>query len=576
MSISNDQAAFQKAQQYIQSGALPKAIKLLRGIKPQSPQYPHALYALGTVYMRSQNHEMAEQTFLQLLKLYPDHADSWRNLGLTRFYGLRRPLEAAEAFTKALDCGADPSKIKIYMGLISMHMNAPDKALALFDDAGIAYPHDPLLLNGKAQALLLLRKFHEAKLFILKFLEIEPSSVSAAYNALLLTEFLSDVDRTDVMAHLNRIQVAPEIALLLEAEKQEQDGDLQGALASYQKIKTEHNQLKTRVMYAIAKLHHRLGETDLAWKAYMRANQAERESPPSVYIDPQLYLAELTHLQEGATLDWAEAIHNLPKLKDKKDQPQLAFIIGFPRSGTTLTGSILNAHPDCLVTDELPALNKVIEHMVSDMGHAYPADLPNLSDKEREVLRQIYWGEHQKDQHWRPCQIFCDKFPLNLVHVGLIAALFPDAKLIYVQRHPADSVLSAFMQDFRPNAAMIHTYDVDDCARLYALVRAAYTAQEDVLKMDVHRVRYESLVTDFNAEVKACLEVLGLPWDDRVRDFSAQEGQGSTRTLTPSRKQVSKTLYTSAINRWKRYEKHMQTALKTLAPQIKALGYKVD
>ena len=214
--------------------------------------------------------------------------------------------------------------------------------------------------------------------------------------------------------------------------------------------------------------------------------------------------------------------------------------------------------------------------MVSDMGHAYPADLPNLSDKEREVLRKIFWGEHQKDQHWRPCQIFCDKFPLNLVHIGLIAALFPDAKLIYVQRHPADSVLSAFMQDFRPNAAMIHTYDVDDCARLYALVRAAYTAQEDVLKMDVHRVRYESLVTDFDAEVKACLEVLGLPWDDRVRDFSAQEGQGSTRTLTPSRKQVSKTLYTSAINRWKRYEKHMQTALKTLAPQIKALGYKVD
>jgi hypothetical protein len=211
--------------------------------------------------------------------------------------------------------------------------------------------------------------------------------------------------------------------------------------------------------------------------------------------------------------------------------------------------------------------------MVGVMGLSYPEDLPRLDAEQRATLRQIYWEEHQKHPSWHAAKVFCDKFPLNIVHLGLIATLFPTAKIIYLQRHPADSVLSAFMQDFQPNAAMIHTQDIADCAALYMLVREAYSAQQKALNFPVHALHYEDIVDDFDVEIAATLTYLGLPWNDAVRDFNRIEEKGEARTLTPSRKQVQRHLYSSAINRWKRYESHLKPILPALLKEAKKMGY---
>ena len=171
-----------------------------------------------------------------------------------------------------------------------------------------------------------------------------------------------------------------------------------------------------------------------------------------------------------------------------------------------------------------------------------------------------------------PGRTVVDKHPLHSARMPLIHRVFPDAKIVFVERHPCDVVLSCFMANFMLNPAMRSFTRLDEAARTYDAVLDAWTRAEALLPLNVHRVRYERMVADLAGEMRPLLDFLGLPWDEKVLDNQAA-AQARGRVRTASYSQVGEPIYTRAAGRWERYREQLAPVLPILAPWAERLGY---
>jgi len=254
--------------------------------------------------------------------------------------------------------------------------------------------------------------------------------------------------------------------------------------------------------------------------------------------------------------------------------PTPVFLIGFPRSGTTLLDQILDAHPGLTTLEEKPAVD-VVRHAVAAMPGGYPSALAGLDAAAISRLREVYFHEVARyADPAAPGRTLVDKMPLNTIDVGLIARLFPNARLLLALRHPCDVVLSGFMQAFKPNPAMVQFTSLARSATFYAEVMGLWRQYEAVLPLTVLPVRYEDLVVDVEGETRRILEFLGLPWNDAVLQYA--ERAKSRAIATPSYHQVVQPIYTRSVGRWRRYREAFEAVLPLLQPSIEAFGYGDD
>lgn len=250
-----------------------------------------------------------------------------------------------------------------------------------------------------------------------------------------------------------------------------------------------------------------------------------------------------------------------------------AFLVGFPRSGTTLTERLLAAHPAIDTLDEQEVLVETIQHAATVRpGFQYPRDVSTLTPTERAALASFY--AKRLSHHGLTLdgpRTVVDKLPLNLVHLAFIRQVFPDAAVILAIRDPRDCCLSAFMQTFRPTVAMVHTSRLDSTVDLYAQAMTIGLTVADWPGLRVHRHRYEDVVSDVEGSLRSAVAHLGLPWDDRVLTWHAR-AQGA-HIRTPSHQDVSRPIFTRARGRWMRYREAFAPHADTLDPIAKRLGY---
>jgi hypothetical protein len=223
-------------------------------------------------------------------------------------------------------------------------------------------------------------------------------------------------------------------------------------------------------------------------------------------------------------------------------------------------------HPGVQVLEEEPILERVGEAL-GDF-----ARLPELDADQVRRLRGLYFAELDAFDPAARGRLVVDKLPLNILGAPLIQRLFPDARLIFAERHPCDVVLSCYMQNFELNAAMANFLDLGDAARLYDLVLSFWRTSREILPLDVHSVRYEALVENKEEILRPLLDFLGLPWDDGVIEHqrtAAKRGAIST----PSYSQVAQPIYRRASGRWLRYRSEMEKVLPILSPWAEWLGY---
>lgn len=360
-------------------------------------------------------------------------------------------------------------------------------------------------------------------------------------------------------------------ATLVLARAALRDGDFAAAAAEVEPL-LERPGLPPAARASAHTLHGEalegLGRYPEAFAAFTAANDIERRTHAAQFAtaesanSPATVARLMQFVQTADVAAWQPA--PAPEARDP------VFLVGFPRSGTTLLELVLASHPDVESLEEGETLAGAITPLVLAEGGL--GRWSSLTAQELAALRADYWRRVETGLgHLPGRRVFVDKMPLYTILLPLICRLFPRAKVILALRDPRDVVLSCFRNRFAMNAAMYQFTALDTAARHYDAVMRLARVSRERLPLALHVVRYEDVVGSFEPTIAAMLDFLGLAWTGEVARF-AQTAAGR-RIQTPSAAQVSQELYDSAIGRWRRYERQLQPVLPLLEPWVKAFNY---
>ncbi len=261
---------------------------------------------------------------------------------------------------------------------------------------------------------------------------------------------------------------------------------------------------------------------------------------------------------------------NLSKINKIEDP---IFLIGFPRSGTTLLDTILRTSKFVEVIEEKPILRNFLIQIEKKTKNNFNL-LADLDHEYIKKMRDMYFHERNKYLKNKNSQIIIDKLPLNIIHVGEILRFFPNAKFILALRHPYDSILSCFMQQFSLNPAMKNFLNIEKSAYLYDLVMSLWTIYLKVFSINFHVIKYEDVVSNFEKTTKDIYKYLNIDWSDKTKDFYLT-AKNRMDISTPSYDQITSPIYSKSINRWKNYEKKFKSSKKYLDKWVKQFDYKI-
>ena len=248
------------------------------------------------------------------------------------------------------------------------------------------------------------------------------------------------------------------------------------------------------------------------------------------------------------------------------ERPDPIFLVGFPRSGTTLLDTILMGHPDTIVMEEQPPLN-IVDKKLGGLKALATMDEAGLN-----AAREYYYREVETIQRLEPGRLLVDKSPMFLTKAALIARLFPNARFILALRHPCDVLLSCFMSNFRLNSAMSNFLRLEDAAEFYDLVFRHWEKARALLPLNVYTIVYERLVEDVEGEVRPLFDWLGLDWHEQALDHrSTAKARGLVTTASYS--QITEPIYKRSSGRWTRYREQLEPVLPVLKPWVEKFGY---
>ena len=494
------------------------------------PEMPEALHLLGLCLLHGGDARRAALLLRHAALMKPGDAQLLHNLGVAS-QDAGDLAGALSAFTRAV-------------------MQAPDQVDSRFNLAVLSED------VGDASG---------AELAFREILRRAPQHAQAAANLASILEQRSELEEA---GRWNDVALAGSplepVANLTAAQLDLRRGEVQQAAARLEAL-LERSDLTPRnrglAASRLGAAYDRLDLPEQAWPRFVAAKQALRQT-----LGPQ---AEGVYgfAAAGRMQRHLDALCQ-PVAATPKSAP--VFLVGFPRSGTTLLDQILSGHDGIQVLEEMDTLQDVLHATVLDdagMQAFLAADAAGLAS-----WRHAYW---QRVAEYLPGRrtgaVFVDKLPLNSVFMPLMQRLFPQAKFIFALRDPRDVVLSCFMQGFDLNEAMRHFLSLEETARYYAAVMQVGAASADRLGRRVHRIRYEDVVTDTEGAARRLLDFLELSWDPKVLDF--RKTARGKRINTPSYSQVAEPIYARATQRWRKYQAQLAPVLPVLEPFVERFGY---
>lgn len=549
----------------------------------------------------------AAAAYRRALSLNPSYADAWNNLGNTL-----RELDdisgAIEAFDRAAQLNPNAAVIRSNKAAALNSQERHDEALLAAEHALHLTPNfSPALLElGKAlfafgrsaeaidalsraraqeptnvDILVVLAAVHtaldssdknagralEAETILREALRLKPDSSSAYFELATLFETGNRIEELEALfEEAEAAGVDPNTFALQRSLVLRRKGQLREALELVQNSAPAHLKPRVARASAIALIADRLGETDAAFAAMTEMNELSAQTAASRHFDRS---ALWRHIERVDALLTPSRVEQWRPLTLDLSRPAPTFLLGFPRSGTTLLDTALMGHPRVHVLEEHPLVRHLLEKL-HDLGR-----LGQLSTPEVQSLRDAYFEEYDSLARTPEQDVIVDKMPLNTGNTMFLHRVFPDAKFLFALRHPCDVVLSCFMQSFGPNAAMASFFDLENAALLYDRIMTHWKRCNELLPITTHTLRYEALIEDAEGELKRVAEFIGVPWSDTLlkHDETAAE-RGRVRTASYA--QVTEKLYTRAVGRWTRYREHMAPVLPILAPWVEHFGYSME
>ncbi len=530
-------------------GELDEAEACYRKVAKMAPGNPAIHNNLGSVFLARKAAEEAVPCFGQALRLKPDYAEAHNGLG-SALYMQGKYDEALDSFQAALRC--NPGYAEAYNNLGNIHFDQ-DR----LEDAETCLRKAIELKPDYAQAkLMLARVFIEREDFATALgiyedlLASSPDSAQAwagkanALDRMGRTQDAYDIVRDFAGNGPPPVDMVPLYANLASGENRQAE-----AAAELEDKLTEsgRSEEETRVLrFTLGKLYDELGRFDEAFAHYAAGNRLH----PALY-DPEETLGRMDRIMSFYS---AERLAGLPRADNSSELP--IFIVGMPRSGTSLVEQILSCHREVHAAGELREIGK----LAGSLGLGFPktnAGTPRLDVEALDAAanRHLDWMREQAGSATR----FTDKMPLNFQHLGLIALLFPRAHIIHCLRDPMDTCLSCYFQNF--STRNFFSFDLARVGHYHRQYERLMAHWKEVLDLPMLEVRYEEHVADPERVCRRMLDFLELDWDPACLRF--HESRRFMRTA--SKDQVRKPIYTSSSGRWQNYEKHLGPLIEALA-----------
>ncbi|MFM9959437.1 MAG: sulfotransferase [Phycisphaerales bacterium] len=340
----------------------------------------------------------------------------------------------------------------------------------------------------------------------------------------------------------------------------------------------------TRSLHTLSQALDSLGDHAGAFAASGKRNTAHLGTPQ---VRMMLERPILHDVMEAFVDTPAERFSAWAAAEPVDGLPTPAFLVGFPRSGTTMTENVLGAHPGLVTTSERPMMMSAFDAVLATMppapegGIVAAATEPawrrwdRLTDEQVRRFRSAYWrqadAELLEPRRAGDARLLVDKFPMHLARLGLINRFFPRARVIIALRDPRDCCVSAFMQHFNINPATARFLTIESTAEMYRRLFSFYLGVRGRLSLPMLEVKYEDTVADLEGSARRLLDFLGLPWDERV--LRPEENAGAKYVGTPSWSAVTGKVNTRARGRWMRYRTELGPVLGVLEEFVNELGY---
>lgn len=552
-----------------QAGHLRQAETIYRRILQTSPDHPDALHLLGLMARQEGDHELAVELISRAAHINPV-APVYFNLG-NAYQSLNRLDEAADSFRQAIALNPKYVSAINNLGIVLQQQGQLEAAINSFREALQLQPDYAELYSNLGDALRENRQFEIALECIQQAIKLKPDFSNAHLN---LGKVFHDLGRSKeaLASFLQALSLNPNHAEThlamagtysaegnFEAVKEHIDKALQiapdnqeawAAIAFSRKMTLEDaawaekalsflkNKLKpkveTHLNYALGKYYDDTRQYELAFPHYSRANQSQK------CLNEAFDRASHRNLVDSIiSANTPERIQRQTEGGSSSLRP--VFIVGMPRSGTSLMEQILASHPDIFGAGELRFWSQEANHYFPDMSTWYD-DAPQLR-----AISSRY--EAEISQHSASALRIVDKMPANFLNLGMIHAAFPNARIIHMQRNPVDTCLSIYFQGFTEH----HPYanDLDDLAFYYNEYLRLMNHWRNVLPSEIFLdVPYESLVEDQENWSRRVIRFLGLEWNDSCLNFH----ETNRRVGTASNWQVRQKIYKTSKARWLNYQ----------------------
>ncbi len=535
-------------------GDFGRAVELLRKAIQIKPEYGPAHRNLGDLLLANEQLDEALQTYGRAMKLEPKNGELFR-LRAQAFL-MKNDLRKAEQ--------ACQRSIKLLPGLMSSHMTMAriQERMKKFREAEKSY-RTALALNPKSAQthcalgkILFLNKdmFGEAERHLGRAIELRPDFAEAKLalaNAYVTKGRMNEAEillEEIVSTEPENVDAYRQLAHIRKAGGKEYDHlSKMEALISDPKVNVIK---KAELHYGLAEAFDHMGEYDKAFSHIFDAN--ESDGSRNIY-DMETPQRQYKEIKEVFTHEFFEERRGYGLATEVP-----VFIVGMPRSGTTLTEQIIASHPESFGAGELNEIGKMKTHIRRIVGPSkkFPHSVADLRQRAVTGLAQGHLN-YLRRLDAKALRV-TDKMPFNLFSLGLIALLYPNCKIFWCRRNLLDNCLSCYFLRFVDH--MAYATDLYNLGRFYRIHEQIMEYWHEALPITIHEVKYDDMVADQEGMTRRLIENCGLEWDDKCLAFYKDE----RAVKTPSNWQVRQPIYKSSSGRWRNYEKHLKPLIEGL------------
>ena len=512
----------------------------------------YGLLYKGVRHLHASRYRKAEDAFKKVLMEDENNIDALRFMGILAFKSGNHDIAEA-VLTKALKLDPTYSLVWANLAQVFSVTGQLDKAKKSFKNILNMDPKNGLIWAEYGTVLTKLANYREGRDAYLKALEFKPNSPRVHLSLGHVYKTMGEINAS-INSYKNTI-----IQNNLSGEAYWSLANLKTYSFSENEIKDMEKTLKgdmsdierSQMHFALGKAYEVQKDFDRSFRNYYKGNTVKKGLIK--------YSSDDTSDNTRRILDFFsnENINNLSK--SSTNNPDPIFVLGMPRSGSTLVDQIISSHSKVDGTQELPNIIKIAAELNNHKQNSYPEVLKELDDLKISKLGKDYISETTWARDNAP--FFIDKMPNNFIHIGLIKTILPNAKIIDTRRDPMDTCFSCFKQFFA--RGQLFTYSMEDLGNYYADYIRAMNHWHKVYGKDIFTIHYDDVINKTEETIRELIDYCNLPFEQECLEFY----KSSRPVKTPSAEQVRQPIYKSGLNYWKNYEKYL-LPLKKIIDEI--------